>query len=111
MVGLMSLSLGLIFSVITAKYRDLGNFIDIFVRVLLFITPVIYPLATVKESIRWIVQLNPLTSLFELFRYSLLGEGIVSAQQLLYSFIFMVISLLTAILLFNKQGSKLIDVI
>ena len=107
----MSLSLGLIFSVITAKYRDLANFIDIFVRVLLFITPVIYPLATVKESIRWIVQLNPLTSLFELFRFSLLGEGTVSAPQLLYSFVFMIISLLTAILLFNKQGSKLIDVI
>jgi lipopolysaccharide transport system permease protein len=111
MIGLMSLSLGLIFSVITAKYRDLANFIDIFVRVLLFVTPVIYPLATVKESIRWIVQLNPLTSLFELFRFSLLGEGTVSAPQLLYSFVFMIISLLTAILLFNKQGSKLIDVI
>jgi lipopolysaccharide transport system permease protein len=110
-VGMISLSLGLIFSVITAKYRDLGNFIDILIRVLLFITPIIYPLSAVKENIRWIVELNPLTPLFELFRLGLLGEGTVSFPQLLYSGIFMVVSLFMAILLFNKQGSKLIDVI
>ena len=109
--GMISLSMGLLFSVITAKYRDLGNFVDIFIRVLLFVTPVIYPLSIVKENIRWIVQLNPLTPLFELFRLGLLGEGTVSPIQLLYSIIFMVITLLCAVLLFNKQGSKLIDVI
>jgi lipopolysaccharide transport system permease protein len=111
MVGMISLSIGLIFSVITAKYRDLGNFIDIFTRVLLFVTPIIYPLSAVKESIRWVVQINPLAVLFELFRLCLLGEGTVSPQQLIYSFAFMLVALFTAILLFNKQGSKLIDVI
>ncbi len=110
-IGMISLSMGLIFSVITAKYRDLGNFVDIFLRVLLFVTPVIYPLSIVKEKIRWIVELNPLTPLFELFRLGLLGEGTVSGSHLLYSVIFMIVSLITAILLFNKQGSKLIDVI
>ena len=110
-VGLVSMSLGLIFSVVTAKYRDLSNFLDIFIRILIFVTPVIYPLSAVKESIRWIVALNPLTSLFELFRLGLLGEGTVSAGQLLYSLVFIIVSLFTAILVFNKQSAKLIDVI
>jgi lipopolysaccharide transport system permease protein len=111
LVAMVSLSIGLIFSVITAKYRDLSNFVDIFIRVLLFVTPVIYPLSAVKQSIRWIVELNPLTPLFELFRLALLGEGTVSLPQILYSVVFILFSLLIAILLFNKQGSKLIDVI
>ncbi|CAN5691231.1 ABC transporter permease [soil metagenome] len=110
-IAMISLSLGLIFSVITAKYRDLGNFVDIFIKVMLFVTPVIYPLASVKENIRWIVQLNPLTSLFELFRLAILGEGTISLYQVLYSVVFMLCALFAAILLFNKQGSKLIDVI
>ena len=110
-VGMISLSMGLIFSVITAKYRDLGNFVDIFTRVLLFVTPIIYPLSSVKESIQWIVQINPLAVLFELFRLCLLGEGTVSPLQLVYSVAFMLVALFTAIILFNKQGSKLIDVI
>ena len=110
-VGMISLSIGLILSVITAKYRDLSNFVDIFVRILLFITPVIYPLSAVKESIRWIVQLNPLSPFFELFRLGLLGEGTVSPFHLLYGVTFMLVAFISAVLLFNKQGSKLIDVI
>jgi lipopolysaccharide transport system permease protein len=101
----------LIFSILTAKYRDLTNFVEIFLRVLIFVTPVIYPISAVKENIRWIVELNPLTPLFELFRLGLLGEGTVSLSHFLYSVIFTVFSLLIAILLFNKQSSKLIDVI
>ncbi|HEY4324714.1 MAG TPA: ABC transporter permease [Mucilaginibacter sp.] len=110
-VGMISLSIGLLFSIVTAKYRDLTNFVDILIRILLFITPVIYPLSAVKPNIRWVVQLNPLTSLFELFRLGLLGQGTVAPAQLLYSLAFMIVSLLAAILLFNKQGGKLIDVI
>src|SRR5918993_582666 len=103
-VGMISLSLGLMFSVLTAKYRDLGNFVDISVRILLFITPVIYPLSAVKENIRWVVQLNPLAPLFELFRLGVLGEGIVSPWGLLNSCCFMIVTLLLAIMLFNKMG-------
>jgi len=110
-VGMLSLSTGLLFSIVTAKYRDLTNFVDILIRVLLFITPVIYPLAAVKPQIRWVVQLNPLTPLFELFRLGLLGQGTISIPLLSYGIIFTLASLFAAILLFNKQGGKLIDVI
>jgi lipopolysaccharide transport system permease protein len=110
-LGMISLSIGLFFSIITAKYRDLSNFVEISLRVLMFATPVIYPLSAVKENMRWIVELNPLTSLFELFRLGLLGEGTVFPFQILYSILFMMLSFLIAILLFNKQGAKLIDVI
>jgi len=110
-LAIIGLSTGLIFSVITAKYRDLGNFTDILIRVLLFITPIIYPLSLVRANIRWIVQLNPLTPLFELFRLGLLGYGTCSTFQLLYCVVFTIISLLTAIMLFNKMGSRLIDVL
>jgi lipopolysaccharide transport system permease protein len=110
-VGMLSLSIGLLFSIITAKYRDLTNFLDILIRVLLFITPVIYPLSAVRPHLRWVVQLNPLTPLFELFRLGLLGQGTVSLPQLAYGVAFTFISLFAAILLFNKQGGKLIDVI
>jgi len=109
--GMISLSIGLFFSIITAKYRDLTNFVEISLRLLMFGTPIIYPLSLVKENIRWVVELNPLSALFELFRLGLLGEGTVSPNQLLYSLVFMIVSFFIAILLFNKQGAKLIDVI
>jgi lipopolysaccharide transport system permease protein len=110
-VGLISLSCGLVFSILTAKYRDLSNTVNLITRLLMFVTPVIYPLASVPGSLHWIVILNPLTSLFELFRLSLLGEGTVSIFHLSYSILFILLMFPTALWIFNKNGSKLIDVI
>ena len=100
-----------IFSVLTAKYRDITNLISLGVRLLMFLTPVIYPLDVVSENVRWMVYLNPLTPAFELFRVSLLGEGIVTTAQVVYSFVFMLLLLAGAFLMFNREGDKLIDVV
>ncbi|MFT2009538.1 ABC transporter permease [Pontibacter sp. 13R65] len=110
-IGTIGLSLGLFFSVLTAKYRDLINLVSLGVRLFMFVTPVIYPIGSVPEKVRWMVELNPLTPLFELFRFSLLGEGTVTVNGLLYSVCFTVIALLLSSLLFNKQGDKLIDIV
>jgi len=110
-VGAISLGMGLTLSVITAKYRDLAGFVSLGIRLLMFGTPVIYPVTSLPENVRWIVQLNPLTPLFELFRLSLLGEGVVSYNQLAYSFLFTVVLLTGALLLFNKKGDNLIDIV
>lgn len=110
-VGGIALGMGLIFSVLTAKYRDMNYLVSLGVRLLMFVTPVVYPLATVPEDVRWIALLNPLTPLFEVFRLSLLGEGTVSPFLLMYSILFMIVIMIVALLLFNKQGDKLIDVL
>ncbi|UOQ67732.1 ABC transporter permease [Hymenobacter volaticus] len=111
LVGTISLALGLLFSVLTAKYRDITYLISMGVRLFMFITPIIYPLNRVPVQWRWVVQLNPLTPLFELFRRALLGQGTVQFSQLAYSGTFATILLLAALLLFNKQGDRLIDIL
>lgn len=111
LVGGMSLGMGLAFSVITAKYRDITNLLSLGIRLLMFLTPVIYPLEVVSEKVRWVVYLNPLTPAFELFRLSLLGEGSVTIWQLLYSLIFTMGIITVALMVFNKQGDKLVDVV
>lgn len=109
LTGIIGLGLGLLFSVLTAKYRDIGNLVSLGLRLLMFVTPVIYPVSSVPEKLRWIVQLNPLTPLFELFRLSMFGKGTFSPIQLLYMLAFTVVVFLGSVLLFNKQGDKLID--
>ncbi len=107
----LGLGLGLVFSILTAKYRDLVNVIHLIVRLLMFATPVIYPLSIVDPGIRAWVNLNPLCSLVELFRFGFLGAGTFTGSQLLYSFLCMCLLILCGSLLFNKFGNKLQDVI
>ena len=111
LTNVLAFSLGLLFSVITAKYRDLTNLVGLGIRLLMFLTPVIYSIDYIPEKVRWIVLLNPLTPLFELFRLSLLGEGNVTIPQLAYSVLFIFFFFLGSVLVFNKQGDKLIDVV
>jgi lipopolysaccharide transport system permease protein len=107
----IGLGLGLIFSILTAKYRDLVNVIHLIVRLLMFATPVIYPLSIIQPDIRRFVNLNPLCSLVELFRFGFMGEGTFTHYQLLYSFGSMILLIAIGSMLFNKFGNKLQDVI
>lgn len=111
LVSLQSLALGLLLSVLTGKYRDLRYLIGLGSRLLLFLTPVLYPLQQVAPRWRWAVELNPLAPLFELFRRALLGQGLVSAGQVAYGAGATVLLLAGALLVFNKQGDKLMDVV
>ncbi len=107
----LGLGLGLVFSILTAKYRDLVNIIHLIVRLLMFATPVIYPLSIVQSDMRKWVALNPLCSMVEIFRFGFLGEGTFTGLQVLYSFCCMAMLIIAGVLLFNKFGNKLQDVI
>lgn len=107
----IALGAGLIFSIITAKYRDLSNLLSLFIGLLMFISPVFYSLEIVPKNISWLVQLNPLASQFELFRLAFVGKGEINLFQIGYSLVVMVSLVYGGILLFNKKGDTLMDVI
>jgi lipopolysaccharide transport system permease protein len=109
-ISMISTGSGLIAALLTARYRDIANLIGIVLRLLMFMTPVLYPLASVNANLKWIVLINPLTPLFELFRFSLLGEGTVNATSLFYSYSFGLVVLLISFFVFNSRSSKLIDI-
>ena len=102
---------GLIFSIITAKYRDLSNILSMIINMLMFISPIFYSMVNASPNVRWLAYVNPLTPLFEMFRYAIFGIGKFSGIQVLYSSVVMVLILLYGILLFNKKGDQLIDVL
>jgi lipopolysaccharide transport system permease protein len=109
--GAIAMGCGLIFSVLIARYKDLMNLLHVLVRLLMFVCPIFFSVALVPERFRWIINLNPLTPLFELFRYALLGEGTFSASQVLYSAVVGVVLLTGGMLLFNKKADSVLDVV
>jgi lipopolysaccharide transport system permease protein len=102
---------GLMFSILTAKYRDFLGLLQILLRLMMFVCPIFYPMSIVPQKLKWVMNLNPLSSQFELFRFGLLGRGDFTAGHILYSFVFMVILFGGGMLLFNKMGDKLIDIV
>ena len=101
---------GLIFSILSTKYKDLLGLLQLTTRLLMFVCPIFYSLTIVPEKLLRFVYLNPLSSLFESFRYSFLGKGQIEILPLLYSLAAMILLVLGGVLLFNKMGDKLMDV-
>jgi lipopolysaccharide transport system permease protein len=107
----IGLGCGLIFSVMTARYRDLQNLLHLMVRLLMFVSPIFFALSFVPEKYQWVISLNPLSPLFELFRYAFLGKGVFTAWQLAYSAGALLVLLLGGAVLFTKKADTLVDVV
>ncbi len=108
----IGLGLGIIISSLTTKYRDFIVLLAFAVQLTMYATPVVYPLSYISHSkYRWLIELNPLTSIVEAFRYSLFGVGTFTIQTLLYSIGFMIISLFIGILIFNRVERSFMDTV
>lgn len=111
MTALHGMSWGLIISSLTTKYKDLKFLISFGVQLLMYATPIIYPLSASPEKYRWVLELNPLTPIMETFKYSCMGCGSLSWSGLLYSFIFMSVSLFLGIVIFSRQEKTFMDTV
>ena len=105
----MAFGAGLLFSVITTKYRDLASVLQLVLRLLMFVSPVFYSIRSVPPAYQWMVNLNPLTPVFELFRLVTTGEGSADLSGLLYATAWAVVLVGAGILLFNKKTDKLVE--
>jgi lipopolysaccharide transport system permease protein len=114
---LLALALGIGFwcSSIMVRYRDLRYVIPVGVQFLLYASPVGYSLealhAKVPQHYHTFFMLNPLASLTELFRYSLLGEGTLNGFWLGYSVVFALSALVAGAFAFRRSERAFADII
>jgi lipopolysaccharide transport system permease protein len=110
-LALLGLGIGIIFSALTTKYRDLSNLMGFGVQLWMYITPVIYPSSAVPDKYRVFVFINPVAPLVEAFKYSLIGAGEFNPARLLYSVIVTIILLFIGVVLFNRTEQNFMDTV
>tara|TARA_B100001250_G_C19766998_1_gene775249 strand:+ start:775 stop:1635 length:861 start_codon:yes stop_codon:yes gene_type:complete len=109
MVGLQGLGIGLLCSALTVKYRDLRFLISFSTRLLMYASPIIFPLSIVPEKYKYIIILNPMTSIIEFFRYMVFGGEFFNFLYLLYSIVFTFFLFLLSYIVFNYIQKDFID--
>ena len=111
MMAGLALGFGIIISSLTTKYRDLRFLVQFGVQLLMYATPVIYPVSSIPTRFRWVIIANPMTPIVEAFRYAFLGVGTVNNGQLLYSLIFMLVSVFLGVIIFNRVEQTFMDTV
>ncbi len=111
MMAGLGLGFGIIISSLTTKYRDLRFLVQFGVQLLMYATPVIYPISSVPARFQWVIIANPMTSIVETFRYAFLGAGDANLAHLLYSFIFMLVVVFLGSVIFNRVEQTFMDTV
>lgn len=112
LMAVLALGLGMIFSSLTTKYKDLVFLLTFGIQLLMYATPVIYPISTITDPLyRQLININPLTGIVECFRFGYLGKGDFQPWMLGYSTLISFIILAIGTLIFNKVEKSFMDTV
>lgn len=110
-MAVLGFGIGIILSSLTTKYRDLSYLLTFGVQLLMYATPVIYPLNSTSGKLRQLLLLNPTTSIIENFRYSVFGQGEFQLWGMVYSAVFSIIVVFVGVLFFNQVEKSFMDTV
>ena len=110
-ISMFGLGLGVLITSMTTKYRDLKFLIQFGVQLLMYSSPIIYPITSLNGDLKTVILLNPVSSIIETFKYAFFGVGEFSLFWLAYSTIFILILLFISIFIFNRMEKNFMDTI
>lgn len=97
-------------SMVNAYFRDMEYLIEVFITLLFWMTPIVYPLSMVPEAYKIFLTINPLAHLITAWRDIFMTNSI-DWGNIVISFGISLLFLLLGVLIFQKLGRRLDEVI
>jgi lipopolysaccharide transport system permease protein len=111
--ALLAMGLGFLMSALTVKYRDFSHLSGFLMQLMLYCTPIIFPLSLLIEklpnNLQWLIHLNPLAFNIEMYRLMFLGKGTIPATLPISSILITLLLFLLGLIVFNKVQRNYID--
>jgi lipopolysaccharide transport system permease protein len=114
-MAVLSLGIGLWATALSVSYRDVQYVVPVMTQLLFYLSPAAYPASKVSETVSarhsGLYFLNPLASVLEAFRYSVLSVGEVRWGYLAYSFVMSLVVLAVGAYTFSRMERRFADVV
>lgn len=107
----LALGVGLWVSALTVKYRDFSFLMGFLIQLWMYATPVIYPISAIPEKWRFILAINPMAAIVDLFRCAFFNTASLGLKYLFVSISSSLVILLTGVLIFNKVERTFVDTV
>ncbi len=102
---------GLLLGSLGVFIRDIPSVIGVVINMLMFLSPIFYPLSAVPSGARWLFELNPLTIIIEESRKCFMMGEFFDLKKLGIYFLFSVVILVMGIWVFKKTKRGFSDVL
>jgi ABC-type polysaccharide/polyol phosphate export permease len=86
-LALLTAGLGLALSIMFIRFDDTRNIVQVLLMILMYLTPIFYPVSVMNSTMQRIIHWNPLTSYLDIFRWAFSNN----ATPTLFSWIYMTI--------------------
>ncbi len=110
LTAMLAIGLGMWMSALNVKYRDVRYALPFMIQLLMFATPIIYPISIVPEKYRFVFSLNPLAGQIEAYRSAVFGRPFDWTALAISTFLTIAI-LFYAAYTFRRMESSFADVI
>ncbi len=102
---------GTLFAAINVRYRDVALIVPVLVQMWFFVSPVIYPGSLVSGPLQYVYALNPMVSVLNGTRWSLLGASAPDPLMVATSVLSALTVLTVALVYFSRTERTFADVI
>lgn len=110
-MAILGLGFGMIISAMTTKYRDLALLVSFAMPLLMYATPVVYPLSTIGGNFKMIISANPMTPIIEGIRLGMFGRGVFDFYSFIYLLMISVFVLIVGVIVFNRVEKSFVDTV
>ena len=109
-LGILGMSVGVIISSLTVKYRDLQVLVGFGVQLWMYLSPVVYSAAAIEnETLKTLLMLNPVSPIIEFLRKGFINAGSTPWLYLAISFGLTMVLAFLSLIIFNKTERNFID--
>lgn len=106
-----ALGIGLWFSALNVRFRDVKYVVPFLSQLWLFATPIAYPSSMLPESWRAVYAINPMVGVVEGFRWSLLGTETAPGAMIFVSTVAALIILIGGVFYFRRVERSFADIV
>ena len=105
-LALLTAGLGLALSIMFIRFDDTRNIVNVLLMILMYLTPIFYPVSVMNETMQRIIHWNPLTSYLEIFRWAFSNNANPTLFNWLYMSFWSIFALLLGTYVFRKYWPR-----
>jgi lipopolysaccharide transport system permease protein len=110
LIGALGLGMGMLVASLTNRYKDLMHLLSFAVQILMFVSPVFFPVAGIGDAYyQKLILLNPMSGIIETFRFAFSGSGYFNWYLLLYDSVLIAVVLFVGVVVFNLVEKDFVD--
>jgi ABC-type polysaccharide/polyol phosphate export permease len=101
-LALLTSGIGLTLSILYIRFDDARNIVGVLLMILMYFTPIFYPISILSERLQMIVSFNPLTSYLDVFRWAFSDNATASLYDWGYMLSTSLVSILIGTFVFKR---------